>query len=633
MAFKRWIATGLGIIFLTSCAALIAPYKARKRLEDARRLCSANKYEECVRAYEDAVEFMPSFGQNEEIKNEYRNALIEKYLQNGLRYLESGQAENAISECESVLCMDKGYALGTQGDPKAVEICLPGGSEEQQKRAERCLADAYFLKGKQKAQDRQWFDALQYFEKAKKYGKDKGEVEREAKIAKKQYAIAERHYKHGMSAFNSGKYEMALKAFEKSYEIMSVPEIKKKVEMVRMKLSERECQRGESELARGQLGQALKRFEVARRWSDSDCVKKGMSNLYFAMAKRDEKSGKYSSAVANYIRAGKDGEAKRLLSTITNYKAGVIFNKNHKYANWVVDALFKNFSTVPSLVKENELKRSKVNFLLVAELSGLDVEVEQFPQNLSQKYQCDTRIESNPEYYRLQNKVESLRREIERMKDEAERYEQEAREASQKCHSGGLWNAITYCTDTSAISASNLKFNASMKEIELSMVELELKNTSPMREVPVYCNWHYQTVDVRKSINGAIKYQIVDPTKDSVIKEGFVQHSLVKTDRTVQNANPEIGIWEDPLELPSDAQLKELFIDELVAKFSEDFVPTLRRAVVDSILEKTNPKNCSNDVLRVIYIGNMDGCFNLPDRFKSCIPKEDFELIAKMFGC
>jgi tetratricopeptide (TPR) repeat protein len=588
--------------------------KAQRRLDDARSYCSVKQYEQCVKAYEDAINLKPEI--INEIQNEYKIALGEFYLESGNDLIEKGIFDKGIENCKKVLNLE---------------------NPEHNLRAKDCITKGYIKSGDRAIENKEWKKAKEYFENALNFNPEiRKSIENKLKLAKSWLAKAANYYKKGEAELKAGRYESALENFDKAYQIDPDEQKTKAINLTKEALTKRQCQYGMDVIKKGQFGKAIEYFESGRKWANLPCIEQGIRTAYFERARFNEKVGKYAQAAADYIRAGNYRELERMLKKVFDYKIGIVLSKNHSDYAIVANTLIKNGLGPFVLVGESGIRNTKVNFIILAELSGFNIEVEQLPQTLSKQYQCGTRVESNPEYYRLQREVENLRRKIDDLERRAEEYEQRSREASERCHAGGLGNAITYCTDLSGVQASSLRMEAGSQKVALAMMESELNNTSPTREVPVYCQWGYQKVDVRKTIDGGISYSIIEPTKDITLKDGLVNHRLIKSDSFIENPNPDIGIWEDSLELPSDVELKELFIGELVGKFSREIIPILRKITIDDIVKRANPKNCANELLKLIYIGNIEGTcgidIELPDKLKYCIPKEDLQIIVDSLG-
>jgi len=272
-----------------------------------------------------------------------------------------------------------------------------------------------------------------------------------------------------------------------------------------------------------------------------------------------------------------------------------------------------------------------------------DFQVEKPPpdiQNLAKNYQSGTRKYPNPAYISKQIELASLMGQADRANELALEYQkaqtqqqqafqdnQLQRRALEQQTGGGLQGAkqrFNLSTDStldamgkagSGVGGSISQVGAALSAMGAAQrageLENQLRNTPQLLEEKVYETWRYQIETHRKVARVSFGCVVTRISDQQSLLTLPVDKTATATDTTTQNPNPSIGIAADPLELPSDVELRDRVLKPAISLAATSILLGVQKDFASHFLKEG---------ARLQEAGDMDGAMEMLVKFMLCVP-------------
>lgn len=232
-------------------------------------------------------------------------------------------------------------------------------------------------------------------------------------------------------------------------------------------------------------------------------------------------------------------------------------------------------------------KMKGVDAIITGNVLNFELYSDKRMETRSERYQSGSRSEFNPEYEQArrnyedamrryeeaQKKEEEYRRRKERERREAERREREAerraRESKSFFNALDSFSASVSAFDNDPFGGTYRGMSTSAAKMALGSAESRLSSTPMHIQIPVYDYWRYNVYHCKKEATIKVSSRVVDTLTGKVLFAETISKKNKEEDDYLDNPNPSAGITYDPLELPSDAEMKDRILSNAVSKLSE----------------------------------------------------------------
>jgi len=190
-----------------------------------------------------------------------------------------------------------------------------------------------------------------------------------------------------------------------------------------------------------------------------------------------------------------------------------------------------------------------VDVVILGKVLNLQVETTTSREEGTKRYQSGIERVVNPEYTRLQQKIEQREKEIEDFDNWI----------TQQCRLTGR-----------PPTPAQREYMRGLRN-DLARLQSELYYSTPQYiNMPIWSIWHYAIIRYEKVAFCKISYRIIDTVNGEILKSNVVEKQAYDSDKMVENSNPEIGIYSDSLQLRSDGEMRNQVLDLALKKVSDE---------------------------------------------------------------
>ncbi len=196
------------------------------------------------------------------------------------------------------------------------------------------------------------------------------------------------------------------------------------------------------------------------------------------------------------------------------------------------------------------------------------------------KYKSGTRSVLNTKYQEAQNEYEiaiNNESQARRVLQQAEaRNERQQAQNSQTTMSGGnryLGLASSLLSTTSVIAEKNAYSKAQSLRQEAAD---RLSSTPSMIEVPVEGIWNYNVVHTERIAILDVSFRVLDTLTGKVIAANTVSEKIIKKDKSIDRPNTLAGVYENPLELPSEFEMQGEITRKVIKRIAYEITSNIR---------------------------------------------------------
>lgn len=197
-----------------------------------------------------------------------------------------------------------------------------------------------------------------------------------------------------------------------------------------------------------------------------------------------------------------------------------------------------------------------VNMVVLGKVLQLDVETSTSKDSRTKTYRSGYESKRNHRYIELERKIRGKKEEMEDRKSTTEAF------------------VRSYKGPREAIPRIIAQANESIRILgnQLSRLQSELSRTSEYIQEPVYNNWPYVVLQYRKVASCRISYRVIDTATGKVLKSGITEKESYDSDEVIENSNPSIGLYADPLEIISDTEMKTRVLNRAIDEVASGLI-------------------------------------------------------------
>lgn len=304
-------------------------------------------------------------------------------------------------------------------------------------------------------------------------------------------------------------------------------------------------------------------------WTDFSDARDALAEAHSSVATEAEGEGLWGLALAHWLRAVDLGScdekhqagfrrAEAGVEREARFTVGVLVvdvGNNATNAQLVERRLLKNIEDHKppccQYLGRDELKLSgaQPDYVLKATVQSLIVDASHTTEQRSKQYRVGTKKVFNPEYAEAERQLAEATKEYAEDVQTLERAQREEREGR-----GGI------------LGSSDEDLGLVFSEWGLSIARSKLNDTPMYIEEPVHTPWYYAIEYHTKAARAAVLYTGTDLMENKAVFTSSVREEEVTQDKTVVNANPDAGVNADPLELPSDNEMKDVVVHRCTSR-------------------------------------------------------------------